>query len=344
MQDIYILRDYKDFFGSKQRSVPYKSGMDKGLMTEYFRDNGFRTNYLSFSDIDFSHMDFAGKIVLYTSSEDKGYHYKSYIDDIIFGLSCQGAVLLPDYRYLHANNNKVFMEILRDLVDKEKITGIKSFYLGTLEDLKKKIDKIKSTMVIKTARGAMSSGVYLVKGKTNALRRYKKIGRTRYLYAELWDLKNYIKHKGFKMDSRFRSKFILQNFVEGLKHDWKVLIYGNKYYVLQREVRRRDFRASGSGIFKFTEHLPEGLLDYASKIFNLFHVPNFSMDVAYDGENFYVFEFQAVYFGTKTLENASFYFMKKNTSWEVINEKSCLEKVYVESIVQYINQISTSNS
>ena len=343
MQDIYILTDYKDYFGSKQQSVPYKSGMNKELMTEYFKDYGFKTNYLSFSDIDFNHMDYAGKVVLYTSSEDKGYHYKSYIDDIVFGLSCQGAILIPDYRFLHANNNKVFMEILRDLIDKENITGIRSLYLGTLEDLKKKINLIQTKMVIKTARGAMSSGVYLAKSRKNTLRKYKKIGRTRYLYAELWDLKNYIKHKGFKMDSMFRSKFILQNFVEGLKHDWKILIYGRKYYVLQREVRRKDFRASGSGIFKFTQQLPEGLLDYARKIFDLFNVPNLSLDIAFDRQKFYVFEFQAVYFGTKTIENASFYFMKNNSSWEVIEEKSCLEKVYVESIVQYINQTGIQN-
>jgi len=340
MQDIYILTDYKDFFGSKQKSVPYKSGMDKSMLTKYFKNHSFRTHYLSFSDIDFSMMDFANKIVLYTSSEDKGYHYKSYIDDIVFGLSCQGALLIPDYRFLHANNNKVFMEILRDLVDKEKITGIKSIYLGTLEDLKKKKDQLQSRMVIKTSRGAMSSGVYLSKDKKDLFRRCKKIGRTRYLYSELWDLKNCIKHKNFKMDSRFRSKFIVQNFVEGLRHDWKILVYGNKYFVLQRDVRRKDFRASGSGNFKFTELLPEGLLDYACKIFKLFHVPNFSMDVAYDGKRFYVFEFQAVYFGTKTIENAAFYFIRENSSWEIKKEKSCLEEVYVDSIVQYINQIN----
>lgn len=339
-KDIYMLIDYKDYFGSKQKSFPYKSGMDKILLTEYFKEYGFRTNYLSFAEVDFSHMDFAGRLVLYTSSEDKGYYYKSYIDDIVFGLSCQGAHLIPDYRFLHANNNKVFMEILRDLVDKGKKTGIKSIYLGTLEDLKKKTDHLNSKLVLKTTRGAMSSGVYLVKNKKDTFRRYKKLGRTRYLYSELWDLKNYLKHKNFKMDSRFRSKFILQNFVEGLKHDWKVLVYGHKYYVLQREVRKKDFRASGSGIFKFTEHLPEGLLDYAYEIFELFNVPNFSMDIGYNGGKFYVFEFQAVYFGTKTIENASFYFLRKNSSWEIRNEKTCLEKVYVESIAQYINKNS----
>ena len=84
--------------------------------------------------------------------------------------------------------------------------------------------------------------------------------------------------------------------------------------------------------------MPEGLLDYAYKIFKVFNVPNFSMDVAYNGGKFYVFEFQAVYFGTKTIENASFYFMRDDSSWKINKEKSYLEKVYVDSIIQYINQ------
>lgn len=47
--------------------------------------------------------------ILNTSSEDNGYHYKDYIEDIILGLYLQGAILLPEYKYLRANNNKVYM-------------------------------------------------------------------------------------------------------------------------------------------------------------------------------------------------------------------------------------------
>jgi hypothetical protein len=45
-----------------------------------------------------------------------------------------------------------------------------------------------------------------------------------------------------------------------------------------------------------------------------------------------------IYFGTKTIENASFYFMRDDSSWKINKEKSYLEKVYVDSIIQYINQ------
>ena len=56
-------------------------------------------------------------------------------------------------------------------------------------------------------------------------------------------------------------------------------------------------------------------------------------------DEYYLIEFQTNYFGTYTLEYSDFYFKKTSGTWESIEEKSILEKVYAESIVSYINQI-----
>ena len=80
------------------------------------------------------------------------------------------------------------------------------------------------------------------------------------------------------------------------------------------------------------------MLDFASGIFKSLQVPQLSIDIAFDGESFYLLEFQAVYFGTKTLEYSEYYFYRGAAGWEIREETPELELVYVESIDRYIKQ------
>ena len=338
MNKIYILTDYKNIFGSKHNATPYRSGMDKDLLKKYFEIYEFEAIFLKYSDINFRKMNLKDQYVLYTSSEDIGGLYKNYIEDIIYGLHIQGAKIIPDYKYLKAHNNKVFMEILRDLTINDDINFIQSHYFGTLEELTNNINKIEFPVVIKSAAGAMSRGVYFANNKNELIKNAKKISRSKYIFDELWDLGRAIKHKGYIKESKYRNKFIVQNFIPNLKNDWKILIYGDRYYILYRGVRDNDFRASGSGKFIFTDDIPNGILDYAKQIFDILNVPNLSIDIAFDGNKFYLLEFQAIYYGTTTIEKSSFYFKNINNSWEIIKEKPILEKIYVESILNFINK------
>ena len=336
MEKIYLLTDYKGYFESKQKAKPFKSGMDKNRIKEIFHQKGFQAEYLSFSEVDFRNDNYKDKIILYTSSEDPGYYYKDYIEDVILGLQFQGARLIPSYKFLRANNNKVFMEILRDLYNLDAIKNIKSFHIGTIEDLQKKQIAEDSKYVIKTARGAMGKDVMLAANKRELIKKSKLISRTKYLYEELWDIKNAIKHRGFVRSSKYRRKFIVQNFISGLSNDWKILIYYDKYFILRRQNRKDDFRASGSGIIEFVKEIPPGILDFAQLVYKEFDTPHLSIDVAFDGKEFYLIEFQALYFGTKTIEFAPFYFKKKDTIWRRYDEKSNLEDVFVKSICAFL--------
>ena len=338
-QKIYILTDYKGFFESKYHDIPYRSGMDKELLQKYFNEKGYEVIFLKFSDINFRKMNLKNKYVLYTSSEDIGYHYKDYIEDIILGLHLQGAVLIPEYKFLRANNNKVFMEILRDLSGLDSIKNIKSHYWGVLEDLKNNINKINSKAVVKSAAGAAGYGVSLGRNRKEILNKCRKVSRTKQLFQELKDLGRSIKHKGYKKESKYRKKFIVQNFIEGLKNDWRVEIYGKRYYIFYRGVRKNDFRASGSYNFLFNDEvsIPEGILDFAESIFDELKLPNLSIDVGFDGKQFYLIEFQGVYFGKIGQSKLSFYFVKEEQSWVKKYEKLALEEVFADSIINYIN-------
>jgi glutathione synthase/RimK-type ligase-like ATP-grasp enzyme len=336
MDKIYLLTDYKGFFGNKAGAVPYRSGMNKELVTKYFAEDGYTVEYVPLADVDLRNMHFKNQYVLYTSSEDDEGHYKDYIEDVVYALYLQGARVIPDFKYLRAHHNKVFMEMLRDISGLDSIKTITSRHFGTLEELRERCAHVNDRIVIKSARGAVSRGVFLSRTKLDLLKKVAKVSRTKHVYSELWDLGRSVKRRGYTKESRHRGKFIAQDFLPGLTNDWKILIFGDKYYVLCRQVRKNDFRASGSGLFEFRDDPPEGLLDFARGVFDALDVPQLSIDVAFKDNAFHLFEFQAVYFGTFTLEKSQTYFSQNDGAWSLTKGGSVLEKEYVRSITDYI--------
>lgn len=143
MNKIHLLCDYKGLFGSKYTAKPYRSGMNKKLLKEYFNEEGFEPEFLQFSEIDFRN-DYSGLIFLYTSAEDDSLRYKNYIEDVILGLEMCGAIVIPSFKYLRAANNKVMMEILRTSSLLADINNIKSLHFGCLEEVKVHIIKDKN--------------------------------------------------------------------------------------------------------------------------------------------------------------------------------------------------------
>jgi len=338
---INILVDYKGYFGSKQRSLVYRSGMDLDLISKNFNKYGYETKINKYSEIDFQKNNYKDSLFIYTSQEDLGQHYKSYIEDVVLGLELQGAVLIPTYKFLKSHDNKVFMEIVRNGSNFNLIKNIKSYHFGSLEDLQNSSINFEFPVVIKNYAGAMSKGVFLANSKTELYKIAQKASRSKHYFSEFKDSLRPLRHKGYIKEAKYRNKFIVQQFIPNLKNDWKVLIYGDKYYILYRGVRKNDFRASGSGKFIFDNDnlIPDGLFDFAENVFNFFNVPNASFDVCYDGNNFYLTEFQFVYFGTTTLEKNNCFYVKDNDNkWVKKIEPSELEKVYVDSIINYLNK------
>jgi len=339
---IFLLVDYKGYFSSKVISEYHLGGMDKDLLSGCFNRYGYKVTYLEFPDVDFRTDKFKGQYVLYTSSEDVGLEYKSYIEDICLGLELKGANLIPSFKYLRAHHNKVFMEILRDQMELNDVKNISSKYFGTYSDVIRRVEQFQGTKVLKKSTSAGSAQVFLAENSRQLKRTARKISRSFY-FRDLRDIPRWLKFNFFvkrKYDfcSKHRSKFIVQNYVPHLEHDWKVLVYGDKYYVLKRANRKNDFRASGSGDFTFEKQLPRGLLDFVEQIFSNMDVPMLSVDVAYDGKQFYLFEFQAIYFGTITIQASDFYFVKESDSWKIKEGKSVVEKEYARSVVSYLEK------
>ena len=151
-------------------------------------------------------------------------------------------------------------------------------------------------------------------------------------------LKEYVKKALGKYTpfSLHRNKFVIQNFIENLNGDFKVLIYGDKYYAISRANRKNDFRASGGGIIDFSPELPNGIFDFAKKVFEALDTPYASLDIAYDGKRFYLIEFQCMHFGPLTVENSLRYYIFEDNKWKCVEAESIIEKVFVEAVFKYL--------
>ena len=337
---IIIITDYKVFFGSKLFSPIYRGGMDIQKMESYLNAEGYKTKVIEFTKTNSLYSLTAKPIILYTSSEDKDGKYKSFIEDIIFDLEKRGFQVIPSIECLRAHNNKVAMELMRDRSLLSDIQTIHSRVFGTLEELRASINEFSYPVVIKTFSGAMSRGVDKADNPIELLKKAANLSKSPNLRHDIKELLRKLKYRQrYVKESFHRSKFVVQNLIEGLKNDWKVLVYGNRCYVLRRDNRDNDFRASGSGKFTFSKELPEGMLDFALKVCKHFNVPHISLDIAYDGTRFHLIEFQFLYFGTTTIEKSNHYFLKSNNGWEVIEEQSDLEQVYVDSVLKYLNHL-----
>ncbi|WP_460217914.1 ATP-grasp domain-containing protein [Psychroserpens sp. MEBiC05023] len=342
MENIYLLTNHRGAFGNKYKANPYHSGMDKVKLTKYFEALGYNAVFMSPSEIDFRDSKYVNSIMLYTTTEDNKEYYKLYIEDIVLGLEALGAKVLPNFIYLKSHHNKVFMEILRDVQNFEPLNNIETQKFGTLEEFQRHFKKKEDNVVVKMASGASSLGVFLGKGYDDLLNKIKTASKSFHFKEDVKEKLRQFKHKDYIPVSKYRNKFITQNFIPNLMNDWKVLVYHDKYYIVERPVKENDFRASGSGkekyLFGTKANIPEGIFDYAKSIYDKFNSPMLSLDIAYANSQFYTLEFQFTGFGSSGQQLSDNYFVNKDMQWVPVYEKLDLEQVYADSIIQYLNK------
>lgn len=346
MTNIIALTDYQGKFESKHNSSIYRAGMDCKRLEYHFQRHNYTIDFKNYCQLNMRAIK-DDQVYIYTSSEDPNYRYKSYIEDIVYTLELQGVTILPPYKFLRANNNKVFMEMIRDTLEDKESQSIISHSFGTYEDLVNNAEFVGDPpYVIKSSGKAASIGVRGANSREELHRKARKLARSRDLFDEAWDICRYILHKGYKRESLHRNKFIVQNQIEGLSNDWKVIVFGNRYYILVRYNREKDFRASGSGKFGANDlvPIPEKILPFAKKLHNLFCTPNISLDIAYLNNRYYLIEFQSLFFGSTTHALSDYYWKEIDGKWQKFHEKLELEQVYADSICQYIETHGISSS
>lgn len=344
---ILILVDYLNNFWISIPDLQNFKSMDTELISNLFRERGYVVELVRYEDIDFS-KKYNDYIVLYQSTEDLELNYKSYIEDIILWLKCQGALIIPDFIYLRAHHNKNMMELIRKGLGDTSFKTIETEIISTYETIEDK--KYKNyPLVVKTASGAGSNGVLLVKNKKELLRKLRSatrvFSRRKFSYS-LMKLKRKLLRQPIieSINDYNNNKFIIQSFIKNLTGDYKVLIFNEKYYILHRKNRENDFRASGSGIY--LEPIDEeinGLLDFARKLFQELKVPVLSIDIGCSEGIYHLIEFQCIHFGPYTLQASEYYYINTVSGWEKILGKSELEKEFVISLDAYLQETTKSH-
>jgi len=343
MTPLYLLTDYKHRFGLKWESSPYRSGYDRPALGECFAKHGYNVEYVPFSEVFSRSQQWKGKLVLYTSCEEIGGNYKSYIEDIVYGLEEAGAHLLPRAAFLRAHHNKVFMETLRGQLLGEELTGLQTRSFGAIEEFEAALEarEIAMPCVLKPAAGAMSRGVTLAHTDEEAVKEAKRLSRTPHIRYEIRDYLRSLKIPGYRRESRYQGKFIVQPLIPDMTADWKVLVYGDQYYVLKRHIRPGDFRASGSHMnYLPGRHsgIPDAALSLVEEICNKLDVPHLSVDVAFNGKRPYMFEFQTIYFGTSTQVLCEEYHTRQEGKWVVQQKEFDQEEVFAWGIAHYLSR------
>ncbi|MEN9334785.1 MAG: hypothetical protein RLY35_1965 [Bacteroidota bacterium] len=337
---LVALTDYKNRFGSKHFDIPYRSGMDKEKLKFHFKSFGLDLLFLPMSsawsgfpqDVDY---------FIYTSIEDNGYLYKSYIEDVVLGLEQMGLKSVPNFPYLRANNNKGFMEFLRMSTKDAQLNTIRTQFYGTLEELTEHLDEFQFPVVIKKTAGASGRGVFKAKNVDELRKRALEVSSSSSFLLDLKDWVRSKRHSGYLRDSRNRNKFIVQNFIPDLENDWKIYWFHGEVYIFYRPVfAHRDFIASGGGYDNYSygedAYKPDGLFEYVDHIMSYFKVPHASLDIAFDGKAFHLLEIQFLYFGTAGIPYSKGYYIKDGGKWKYVEGKREIEEVYSKSVATFV--------
>lgn len=322
---VYLITWSNGFFGSAGQSWV---SLDTKVLETHLQLLGQEVIILPINliaSVNFNKED----IVIYNSSDKN--ELRAYIKDIIYLVSKKCRVI-PSFDALMAHENKGFQELFR----REKGFGnLRGSYFVSPDE-----NEMKPPYVLKSVSGAGSSGVWLIsnKGKEKAIyskcfaiskiRKIKLIHRKIKLSPPEFSLYKY-RHSGLK-------RFVSQEFIPELSGDYKVLVFSKKYYVLKRNVRKNDFRASGSGNFTF-EQAPKEVLNYAKDVFNKLDEPYASLDIAISDRKAHLIEYQILNFGPYTLKNSNGYYHFENEEWLYVEENSNLDHEFGGALFEYIS-------
>lgn len=337
-QNILLLTDYNNLY---RQGIYRSEGIDLEKFKQVLAEHGCTVLQVTYSDLlnQFFDKEWKNYNVIYTSSQN--HEYKEYIKDIIYEIGKKNK-LIPSYDFLMCHEDKVYQEIFK------KSLGVKSLDVkiyATIKDLSKDIGTLQYPIVIKKTTGAGSISVYKAESEKDLLKIAKKMMKDKYYY-EYYLKAIYKKLKGswnkhYLEDEKLFGRIVLQQYIPGLEYDWKILIFGEKYYALRRQVRKHDFRASGSGMFSF--EVPDNhILSYAEEIYEKMHTPFLSLDLCMDQRGkVYLIEFQGIHFGPYTLINSPHYFIH-DSEWHKIEGISNLAEEYALAIIKYLGSTERS--
>jgi len=229
---------------------------------------------------------------------------------------------------------------------------IKSTCYGSWMEAKK--HKPEFPVVIKQSTGSGGDGISLARNEKEYRRKVRKAGSILIaagLTGVFVDFSKNITKKIIKFIQPEKSKYVtynttpvssplvIQEFIPGLGGDYKVLVFGRKFYCMYRKNRNHDFRASGSGkFFDVPEEDHEGILSFAHRLTQEVDFPVLGMDIGFDGNKYHLIEFQMIHLGPSALQRSKFWHEYHDGKWVRYEGTSILEDEFATAIDGYITE------
>lgn len=328
MKKIYLLTNSKNLI--PQRAYERES-LDLNVLQNTLSKNDFEVEVLSFDKLINGNFELQNHYFFYASSQFTP--YKEYIQDILLYIQNSGGIIVPNFNSFVAHENKMFQEFEMKRLD---ILSPKSHLVGTYEEGVEYLKNINFPIIGKKSKGFGSKTVQ----KINAIDEGKK-----FLKKNLTDgfilNKEYFKwlYKKWKFNDlypKYHGKVIFQEMIDGLDHDWKVLIFYNKCFVLKRFTKDNDFRASGSGKFDYEAMPTDKILSFSLDTIQKLDVPFASLDIVVKDNTPMLIEYQTVHFGLLTALYGKVYYEFDGSKWNKKKKEKEVDHFFAEALVSFI--------
>jgi len=343
MKKIVFLTD-NNFFGQTRK--PWVS-MNTNKIISILKENNFDVESYSFHEVVNNNIEVNNAVIFYTFSQKA--EIRNYISDIVTYLVNFNNKLIPNLELLKCHENKGFQELYKRSLG---IKSLNAFYFSNILDLESY--EFQYPIVFKTVDGSNGKGVSLIKSKKELIQTVKKYERINFfekldLFRRKYFRKkntykeypNYCNKKDFVQYSEYikpSKRFVLQEFIPNLKWDFRVLIIFDRYYITKRHIRENDFRASGAKKFDFNFEPDPQILNFAKDIYSKFNNPYLSIDIAFDDDNCYLLEYQALHFGLNVLVKSPGYYSFSNDKWSLNIKTPEIEEDLTYGLVQYLKK------
>lgn len=323
--EIKILH-HKRYFG---QNLPTFKSMDLNLLESSLQKLGFTTSFLSFEELQNEN---PLNNTFYLCGSHQNVDIKSYLDDVLDIEHFENKII-PNRRLIRAHENKGYQGVLAKAL--KLPYEAQSYFIEPRS--------IKDRKVIKLVNGAGSGGVKLC-GSDKELSDFLskallfKVGIKRFGYVLRAKFNELKKVKYYKEAIEYytpKEKYIIQDFVPDLTCDFKVLVFMDKCFVLKRNTKKGDFRASGSGLFDFIE-APADMLEFAYQFRKELDTPYVSMDIINKANTYSCIEFQCAHFGPYTQMNSDFYYEKNENEWIKLKNNTVLEILIADSVYDFL--------
>lgn len=304
MKNKFFIVTVDGFFG---QSIPTEKSLDTAVMSQELRAAGHEATIVDIEEVANGALE---PEAIYIFGSHQNSDIKKFIDDIVsLRFLHQPHRCFPPPQYILAHENKGIQAMIA------KEIGLD---LGNQTYHYRSDDPIDTRLVGKLVDGAGSNGVFIAESGEPLRPKLLRAGKHQLRLADLnyylkGIIKRAIRHKLYTQDfinyNRRYWRHVRQEVLGNPGHDYKVLVFHDRFFVLRREARPNDFRSSGSGLFSFVEP-PAGLLETAREVHEKLGVPCVSLDLIASGGSFKCIEFQCVHFGPYTQTHAPRVFIK----------------------------------